>query len=96
MPTSKKTAKKSPPKKIYVGRSDPLPFVRTYEETDTDDDEFVYTIFQLATKPEPSDPRFMRYNAIIGPFRTMAGALVFKSEEGVNSVDHAERIASER
>lgn len=89
---AKKTTKKPVAKKIYVGRFDPSGFVRTFEESETLEDEFMYEVFKSATTPTKKS--HSTYNAVIGPFSTVAGACVFQSREGVNTVDEAERIAA--
>ena len=89
MPT-KKTAPHVRSKRIYVGRIDPSGFLRTFEEHDADVDEFSYRVFETSTRP--SKKSYTVYNAVIGPFRTMAGAIVFRDQEGVNDVEEAESI----
>ena len=82
---------KKKPEQIFVGRSEPWrAFVRVFEEPNGD--EFDYEVF-TATKT-PTKKSHGRFNLVIGPFRTMKGAEIFRDREGVNMVEEAERLAN--
>ena len=86
---------KKKPEQIFVGRSEPWSepwraFVRVFEEPNGD--EFDYEVF-TATKT-PTKKSHGRFNLVIGPFRTMKGAEIFRDREGVNTVEEAERLAN--
>ena len=74
---------------VYVGRKEPGNFVRNHEEPEGD--EFAYEVFLSAKKPTKKS--HSKYNLVIGPFRTNAGAEVFRDRFGVNTIEEAERIA---
>lgn len=76
---------------IYVGIKQNGNFVRDFEEHDLGDDlsyEIVFT-----TVENPTKKYYHEYNLLIGPFKTVRAAEVFRDREGVNSVEEAERLA---
>ena len=81
---------KKKPEQIYVGRKNNGSFVRTHEELDGDD--YAYGIFTSNKKLSKKNCGF--YDLIIGPFRTMKGAEIFRDREGVNTVEEAERLVN--
>ena len=81
---------KKKPEQIFVGRSERWHFVRVFEEPNGDD----LTTGSLRRRKLDEEVYGGFYNLVIGPFRTMKGAEIFRDREGVNRVEEAERLVN--
>jgi len=88
--TKQSIESKALPMLIYVGIYSENAFLRNFEEHAVAED-YSYHIIETAIQPTKNE--YPSCEAVIGPFRSMSGALVFRDREGVNSVEEAERLA---